>query len=531
MSLSVEEIRTSQINTKTEFVDFMFDLISYTPNKFTNNLSLLDAGCGKGNFLVNAIDRFLTSLRFNNIDVNTLSFNISNLFTGYEFDSYLCSIAKNRIIELLSSKGNFPKTIAKSTANKIIRQGDFLKWKTDMKYDIIVENPPFIRYDNLSNEYIEWLKENYSCFRGRSDFCVPFIQRSLELLSDRGILALICTNRFTLCNYGYNLRNLIKNNFHISHIIDCTAIQPFDKPVSTYPWIFIIDKKDDIFFQFSRLNKSNNLSIYNLNWDKIEYDYLSNKPWRMLSKDDLDFWYNIKNHNDRVLGDLIYGIDVKVGIATGADKVFINPPKEAKIESELLISFILSKRLRNDVFHYKKDLLMNTWDPDNPKSLINLGDWPNAAKYLEKHEDKLKSRYVAKKDKNKWYRLIDAFNPNILKKEKLIFPSFRKTLDIYYDSGTAFPHHNCYYAIKKGKTGPSLKAVGALLSSNIGKRIADILFIRFNGNAGRLLKSNFLEFPIPNHNKLLSIERELEQAFMANNKEKINSLSYNLYYS
>lgn len=523
-----------RIQTKPSVAGFILDLIDFSGTCSIEHGSVLDPGCGKGVFLLEALKRSLAKALAQKFDLEQWVKNIEELFVGYEIDPELCKEARDSVCNFLLSKTGINESLARSIARQIVIQGDFLEWEPEMRYDVIIGNPPYVRYDNLEREYIRWLRSKYDCFRGRADLCIPFIQHSLKLLSEEGKLAFICTNRFTLCDYGKYLRALITNSYSITKMIDFTATRPFVTPVSTYPWVFVFEhRKNHQNVLFCRVNNSElkdpSFSISRLNWREIEPNSFSKTPWRIPDTNLMKLWNEIKRVNRMELGNSEFGIDIKVGLATGADKVFINPPTEGRIESELLVPIVLSRNLKEDHQIRKTDILLNTWDPNNPEKLIKLKDWPNASRYLEVNKEKLKSRYIAKKNPARWYRLIDHPDPKLLEKEKLVFPSLRRSLEVYFDKGTCIPHHNCYYAIKTSEKDPSLIAIGALLSSSIVDDLASVLAIKFNRRAGRLMKSSFLEILMPEPTLIIERERELESAFLRNDMEKIDTIAKELY--
>jgi hypothetical protein len=530
VSPSLKELGT--IQTKSWVARFILDLIDFKNARSIEKKSILDPGCGKGVFLLEALNISLSRTFMQDTNTTRWAKNIPKLFLGIEINPEFCKEARERVCNFLTSKAGIDKSLAESIAKKIVIQGDFLKWKPEMRFDFVVGNPPYIRYDKLEHEYKDWLRENYTCFEGRADLCIPFIQHGLELLSDEGKLAFICTNRFTLCDYGKSLRDLISRSYGINKIIDFTSIEPFDIPVSTYPWIFVIENRKNQSVSFSHVKKSDlddhSFSLLELKWRKINYSLFTKTPWYIPDENLIELW-NFMKKNSLLLGDSEFGIDIKVGIATGADKIFINPLSKAQIEKELLVPFILSRNLKENHFIQKVAILLNTWDSANDKKLIKLNDWLQASKYLNENKEKLSLRYIAKKNPVQWYRLIDYFDLNLLRKEKLVFPSLRPRLEVYFDEGKCIPHHNCYYAIKVSQKGPSLLAIGAILSSSIVNNFASVLAIKFNGRAGRLLKSSFLNIPMPESKLIIERQKELESAFLHSDKEKIETITKELY--
>jgi len=522
-----------KIQTKPCVAKFILDLIGFKKTRPIEHKSVLDPGCGKGVFLLEALERSLSRAQMHDICTSLWIRNITGSFVGYEIDAELCKEARDSVCNFLIHKTDIDESLAQSLAQRIVIQGDFLEWEPKARYDVIVGNPPYVRYDNLEEPYKHWLRHNYPCFRGRADLCVPFIQHALDLLSEEGRLAFICTNRFTLCNYGEYLRNLITKNYGITKMIDFTAVKPFDTSVSTYPWIFVFEHKKHKNVSFSQIKNvdqtNSSSSTSRLGWMEIDYNHFSKTPWRIPDPELTKLWNSIRQLNPLRLGDPEFGVNVKVGLATGADKIFINPPTEAQVEQELLMPFVLSRNLKKGYRICRTDSLLNTWDRAEPDKLINLNDWPKASRYLKESAGKLKSRYIAKKNPDQWYRLIDHLDPKLVNKEKLIFPSLRRNLEVYFDEGACIPHHNCYYAIKVSKEGPSLKAIGALLSSRIVDSLASVLSIRFNGRVSRLLKSSFLEIPMPEPTLMIERGKELESVFLSNDVSGKNMLAKELY--
>jgi hypothetical protein len=240
-------------------------------------------------------------------------------------------------------------------------------------------------------------------------------------------------------------------------------------------------------------------------------------------------WKKITAIHSARLGDAEFGIDVRVGLATGADSVFINPPMEASIEESLLTPIMLASDFRVPRGNHRSAVLLNTWDPDNPSEPIKLSHWPNASKYLRKNKKRLKSRHIAKKHPREWYRLIDHLDPSTVSANKLVFPSLRRKLEVYFEMGSHAIHHNCYYAVKTSRRGPTLKTIGAVLSSDLVGNLASALAITFKGSAQRLMKSDFLEIPMPESSFLIDRQSEFEDAVNRSDSPMINALTQEAY--
>lgn len=97
-----------------------------------------------------------------------------------------------------------------------INNTDYLQYNTEIRYDLIIGNPP---YYVMKKENVE--KEYYSYFEGRPNIFILFIIKSLKLLNEDGILSFVLPKNFLNCLYYDKTRKYIENNFKILYIIDC----------------------------------------------------------------------------------------------------------------------------------------------------------------------------------------------------------------------------------------------------------------------------------------------------------------------
>ena len=83
-----------------------------------------------------------------------------------------------------------------ATNYDFVQYSSFLEVSTQEKYDVIIGNPPYIRWKNLEPELKGELQDNdlwNKYFNSLCDYLFIFILKSIGHLSPRGELIFICT--------------------------------------------------------------------------------------------------------------------------------------------------------------------------------------------------------------------------------------------------------------------------------------------------------------------------------------------------
>jgi type I restriction-modification system DNA methylase subunit len=138
---------------------------------------------------------------------------------------------------------------------------DYLQYDSREKYDIIIGNPPFyvMTKKDVNKKY-------HSYFDGRPNIFILFIIKSLELLSDNGILSFVLPKNFLNCLYYNKTRKYIYTHFQILHIIDCsddkyldteqdTIILVIQKSSTTNNHSFVIELNDFVIFSLQEIKE------------------------------------------------------------------------------------------------------------------------------------------------------------------------------------------------------------------------------------------------------------------------------------
>ena len=463
------------VYTNEEVVNFILSLTGLNTLSDFLGKRILDPSVGEGAFVIPLIRRILDVSDKNE---NNILNSFKNI-TLVELDPKKVEILKSNIVqELHTHNKNYDVYLQYLN----IINDDYLLANTG-RYDVIIGNPPYVRYDNIPFEKVEIYKRLFSCFKNRSDLYILFIEKGIKSLNQNGILSFICADRWLNNQYGISLKKTIHHNFFFKDFIKIENFSPFSENVIAYPAIFSI------------ANMEKSCSSYYVAHSKEELDfnrYTSCKQ-KIAFDDNGNFIFNTINPTHTLIEE--QGFKIGIGVATGADKVFIVQGNKNNLEKEVLVPLITRKDVNETGIDWKNRYIINPFYKNSP-SLINLDDYPNTKKYLSDHYSELAVRHVASRNNAKWYKTIDRIDTNLLKEPKLLIPDISTKNVIYYDKGDYYPHHNFYYIT--GNTEEDLLVLRAILSSDFVKKQIAEKGLLMNGGALRWQAQTLRKVYIPN---------------------------------
>ncbi|NJM84902.1 MAG: hypothetical protein HC839_01035 [Leptolyngbyaceae cyanobacterium RM2_2_21] len=156
------------------------------------------------------------------------------------------------------------------------------------------------------------------------------------------------------------------------------------------------------------------------------------------------------------------GCKVGIGVATGADKVFIGDYESLDVEPDRKLPLVMTKDITSGEVKWRGQGVINLFLESG--SLINLLNYPRLSHYLNTQKEVISSRHCAKKNPVNWFRTIDRITPSLASKPKLLIPDIKGESHIVFEEGKLYPHHNLYYVISDHW---DLRALQAILLSNI----------------------------------------------------------------
>jgi len=179
----------------------------------------------------------------------------------------------------------------------------------------------------------------------RADIYIPFIERSLLVLSDEGSLGFICVDRWMKNRYGGPLRNLIAERFHLKVYVDMVDTQAFYSDVTAYPAITIIGREASGVTRLAHRPSIDRATLTTLA-GLLRAPTLSKEvglvrelaqvangaePWLLESPDQMALIRRLEGCFP-TLEDV--GCKIGIAVATGADKAFIGDFATLDVESD-----------------------------------------------------------------------------------------------------------------------------------------------------------------------------------------------------
>lgn len=459
--------------TKPDVTSLILDLAGYVPT--AGRLAerrLLEPSCGDGAFLAAIIHRLVESERLHRRQVDWADDALTHALTACDLNSGFVTIARDQVVDLLQGEG-CPPARARALGEQWIRHSDFLLTNWPDPFDFVVGNPPYVRIEELPPRVLQRYRELYPTCTDRADLYVAFFENGLRLLSPTGCLAYICANRFAKNLYGRGLRQLIAQKFHVRYYLNLEHTQPFVTEVSAYPCITVIDRQRGKPTRAATLKQADETTLASFRPTKGKRAssqlavfpswYENGEAWTATERASFDLLSTLAARCP-LLEESADDTKVGIGVATGADHVFVRKGIDVTIEPECQLPLVMAADIAPEAVTWSGHYLINPFDAADDGRLRDFAEFPGLAAYFERHRETLSNRHVAKKRPGGWYRTIDRVTLSLTTKSKLVIPDIQSGGVVGLDTGKYYPHHNVYWVTSQGW---DLRVLQALLRSQI----------------------------------------------------------------
>lgn len=489
------------VYTKPWMVALVLDIAGYTADRPLAEFVAVEPSAGDGAFLQEMTRRLVASARQHGTPLE----NAYDAIRAFEIAPAAAAAAvaatEATLIEL-----NVDAALAASLAASWIKTGDFLEASLGFPFaDFVVGNPPYIRLEEIPPEKAAFYR-SFSAMRGRADLYVAFYQAALLQLKPGGVCGFICADRWMLNDYGSALREFITTQgYAVRTLIEAHTVDAFATEVSAYPAVTVIVHAPqesvvvakalpgietiptaEVVAQLARAESSPWLRAARFpDW------FHGDEPWPCSSPEAL----RLLKHLEATclpLESPVTGTKIGIGVASGADRVFVTEPNAAPdVEPERLLPLALASDLRDGRVVWSGRYLVNPWNEDG---LVNPDDYPRFSAHLRPHHALLSSRHTAKERPHHWHKTIDRVNLPLLGREKLYIADIKERLLPALDEGRTYPHHNLYWITS---TKWDLRVLGALLMSAVGEFFIHCYAVRMRGGSLRFQAQYLRRIRVP----------------------------------
>jgi hypothetical protein len=520
------------IYTRREVVTFILDLIGYTPDKPLHKLPLLEPSFGGGDFLFPVIERLLESYRKHSSDPTDVT-GLLPAVRAVELHRPTFTATRARLKRLLKENG-FSEHGTRTLLDQWLSQGDFLLEPIRESFSYIVGNPPYVRQELIPDALIAEYRSRFKTIYDRADIYIPFIEKSLSLLNAGGTLGFICSDRWMKNRYGGPLRHFVAERFHLKYYVDMVDTPAFHSEVIAYPAITVIKKEKPGATRLAHRPEINRETLSRLAREltsgkpataeikEMHGVARGSEPWILESLDQLALVRRLER-DFPTLEEA--NCKVGIGVATGADKVFIAPLDELDLEPDRKIPLVMTRDILTGKVAWRGFGVINPFDDRG--GLVSLAEYPKLAAYLEKHGKEIRKRHISKRNPGAWYRTIDRIYPVIAKRPKLLIPDIKGEANIVYEDGQLYPHHNLYYITSEEW---NLKALQAVLMSGIARLFVSIYSTKMHGGFLRFQAQYLRRIRLPRWKDIQPITKaSLIEAAEQGDVAACNAVIYELY--
>lgn len=524
LTIPSPEPKLGQVFTRRWVAETLLDLAGYGVHQPLERMRIVEPAVGEGAFLAPILQRLLDRALGCGVPLADLA----DAICAYDLDAE--KVAASRLIarESLLLAGA-SETLAEELATHWVRCDDYLL-SPATPADIVVGNPPYIRYDDLGAELFVLYQSKWPTLSGRGDIYVAFWEKALASLKSGGVVAYICADRWMRNSYGRRLRELVGERFGVRDVWTMHDVDAFHSKVASYPAITVIANEPqgrvavaDTTAEFgatsaqelahwSRTRRTRAQSGRGYRAHRLSHWFTGPDLWptgpptRLALLEQLSGLPTIEQA----------GVKVGIGLASGADAVYV--VENAPVEPDRMLPMATRNSITPKGLHWAGEHLVNPWGSDG--SLVQLASFPKLESYLRSSIG-VTERQVAQKNPKSWHRTIDRVVPGLAEKTKLLIPDMRQHVQPYLDDQGLYPHHNFYWMTSDVW---DLRVLGGLLLSDTAQSFIEAYCVRMRGGTLRLQAQYLRTIRVPRFEDIpADVEQELRTAFASRDRARASA--------
>jgi hypothetical protein len=530
-----DDVEYGAVFTRRWVVDLILDLAGYTPDKDLAVAHAVEPACGDGAFLGPMVERLAAS-----IAAHKRSF-ADAVDAIHACDLQLAHVVSaRRLVAEIVSRHGVPQPQADELAAGWVSHDDFLL--SDHRHDaadFVIGNPPYIRLEDVPDERSAAYRRVCKTMGGRADIFIGFYEVGLRALRPGGTLAYICADRWMRNQYGSRLRELVGKGYSVDATIEMHDVDAFAQDVSAYPSVTILRRAEQgpamvvnahasfgevsakrlVGWKHDRRAHDTDFAATELpTWFTGSASWPTGSPARLALVADLE-------RRCGPLQDLETSTRVGIGVATGADKVFITKDPDI-VEPQQLLPLAMARDTMTGTLDWSANYLISPWAPDD-SGLVDLARFPRLSAYFEAHAPALLKRNIASKRATQWYRTIDRVDHSLTAKPKLLFPDIKAFAHPVLDDGRTYPHHNLYWVTSDGW---DIEVLGGLLLSKVAQMFVEAYAVKMRGGYFRFQAQYLRRIRVPAPASVSPASaKQLRQAFTERDVARATAAALALY--
>ena len=529
-------VNHGEVFTRPWVVDLVLDLAGYKAERDLANTLAIEPSCGAGAFLVPIVRRLSESCRLHGKTIEEAA----GAIHATDLQPQSVALARSTVLKTLVGEG-WPEVLSMELADQWVNEGDFILGD-DLTgtADFVLGNPPYVRLEEVRPEVSAAYRRVCPTMGGRADLFVGFFEKGLLCLRPEGRLAYICADRWMHNQYGKALRALVGSHFSMDAAVVMHDVDAFEEEVSAYPAITVIrrDVQGTVLVADTTNRFGEADAVQLVSWAngkrtrpkrtpafevaEIPHWYTGTSAWPGGSPEQLRLVAELESRFPQ-LEDRASGTKVGIGVATGADKVFVTKDPEL-VEASRLLPLSMVKDTSSGHFEWSGHYLVNPWDAEG---LVDLEKFPRLKSYYESHEVTLRRRNVAGRRPRDWYRTIDRVDHGLTSRPKLLFPDMKMAMEPVLEAGGHYPHHNIYYLVSNEWP---LEVLGGLLLSQVANLFMRTYAVRMRGGTMRFQAQYMRKICVPRLEAISSTDAEgLAEALESRDVERATGLSRHIY--